>query len=145
MNKTVSNLLISAICTSFILLFDIAPASAWLKVCNRTCDDIWYAHTYYKGSCKSGCRQPWVNVGWWYIPKGSCSTVHSGDADHHYFYYTAKSSSGRYWAGSYVWYRPNDVHEFCMGYTSCDTRTPVVGHRELYTGNDENYTLDFYY
>jgi uncharacterized membrane protein len=147
MNSLYVKLLLSSCLLTVSLLSNVSTVSASLKVCNRTCANLYYTHTYSDGDCGGSCTEDFRNEGWWLVEPGKCKTVHSGWVIDEDFWWYAYSVDGVHVWGSdnYFWYVPWAVHNQCKRKPSCETGTPILSHRKLSCGFNTDYTNNLYF
>src|SRR5262245_16489086 len=77
-------------CTAY---FAVAPATADLRLCNRTDNRVGVALGYKDG-------EHWTTEGWWNIPPNTCETLVRGQLIARYYYlYAQDYDQGGEWSG----------------------------------------------
>ncbi|MFI5412147.1 DUF1036 domain-containing protein [Kaistia sp. UC242_56] len=78
------------------LFLQSAPASADLRLCNKTPSRVGVAIGYKD-------KKIWTTEGWWNVPVNSCETLVSGTLVSRYYYvYAVDYDHGGEWSGKYV-------------------------------------------
>jgi uncharacterized membrane protein len=78
------------------LFLQSAPASADLRLCNKTPSRVGVAIGYKD-------KKVWTTEGWWNVPVNSCETLVSGTLVSRYYYvYAVDYDHGGEWSGKYV-------------------------------------------
>ncbi|WP_425402366.1 DUF1036 domain-containing protein [Kaistia adipata] len=78
------------------LFLQTAPASADLRLCNKTPSRVGVAIGYKD-------KKVWTTEGWWNVPVNSCETLVSGTLVSRYYYvYAVDYDQGGEWSGKYV-------------------------------------------
>jgi len=88
--------LLSTLAVAFLM--SARPASAQLRLCNRSSETVSMALAYHE-------NDDWVSRGWFVAQPGECSTMISGSLANRYYYVRAEGSGGNRWEGD---------HAFCV-------------------------------
>ena len=94
--------LLSTLAVAFLM--SARPASAQLRLCNRSSETVSMALAYHE-------NDDWVSRGWFVAQPGECSTMISGSLANRYYYVRAEGSGGNRWEGD---------HAFCV-------KRPMIG------------------
>jgi len=117
------------------LFFDTAPASADLRLCNRTPNRVGVSIGYKD-------KKIWTTEGWWNIPVNSCETLVSGTLVSRYYYvYAIDYDHGGEWSGKYVMCTKDKMFTI-EGTEDCVARGyNRSGFFEVDTGEQSNWTI----
>lgn len=131
----------ASVCALVILVVlawgaSITPASAELRLCNKTSAQVGVALGY---------RDPttgWVSEGWWNLPASGCEVVLTGPLNARYYYlYAVDYQAGGEWGGSA--YMCTREKEFTIhGIEDCFARGfERTGFVEIDTGEQQSWTV----
>jgi uncharacterized membrane protein len=123
--------LLSVICGTVLL--SARPASAQLRLCNRSSESVSMALAYHEDG-------EFVSRGWFVAAPGECTTVVGGALRNRYYYVRAEGSDGTRWDGNHT-FCVADVRFTHAGDTNCaaDRMTPRTFF-EIDTGNSSSWT-----
>lgn len=124
---------LAAIASLFLLA--PSPASADMRVCNRTSSTVGLAIGYKRDG-------EWVSEGWWNLPKGNCETVLKGIlVESKYHIYAIDYDKGGQWNGDK--YMCTQGLEFeIKGVQECVRRGfERTGFFEIDTAGKKDYTV----
>lgn len=132
---------IKVVVVIFFSIIGITNAHAWFQFKNSTSSTVWVAFQWYSPiSCaKEGL---WSTKGWYSIAPGQSKIVFGSDLQStgsKYYYWYAESSNGAVWSGAFNTYASNKAFDWCLNTGSTNSR--ILGFREKYIGNSNNYTI----
>lgn len=132
---SVAGALLLLLTANVALLLSTSPASAELRLCNKTPAQIGIAIGY-----KS--HRDWVSEGWWNIEADSCQVVVDGPLPARYYYlYALDYEEGGAWAGT-AFMCTNDKEFTIEGTTDCVARGyERRGFVEVDTGDKLSWTV----
>lgn len=115
--------------------FGIAPASADLRLCNKTNNRVGVSIGYKD-------KKIWTTEGWWNIPVNSCETLVSGTLVSRFYYvYAVDYDHGGEWSGKYVMCTKDKMFTI-EGTEDCVARGyNRSGFFEVDTGEQTNWTI----
>jgi uncharacterized membrane protein len=123
--------LLSTVAVAFLV--SARPASAQLRLCNRSSETLSMALAYHDGD-------DWVSRGWFVAQPGECPTVVSGSLRNRYYYVRAEGSSGRRWEGDHV-FCAKDARFTHVGDRGCVTDgSDARGFFSIDTGSAASWT-----
>ncbi|MCA1994387.1 MAG: DUF1036 domain-containing protein [Coleofasciculus sp. S288] len=147
-----------AVPASFLMVLLFQKASfAWLKVCNRTPEEIYVAIGYKMNQaidccgqsqdsevvCKKACLFSWISQGWWNINPGECANVLNRNLQYNtvYYYYAHTEGRQREWRGDTPFCTSSSAFQYFHGegFNCSDT---LEDFREVRTRGSRNYTLN---
>ena len=119
----------------------VRDARAWVQFCNGTDVTIWTAYSWYDASCVPEDGSTWAKEGWWELSPGECRVVYGPAITNPYSYYYGEGD-GVVWSGDFQTCTPETAFiDWCLN--TCTTGSRILGYRELYSGDAENYTVTF--
>lgn len=129
-------IIVSAVIFGVSILAFSLPASADLRVCNKTQNQI---------NIALGYRAPrgWQSEGWWLAATNECAIVYNGDLNARYFYlFVADDISGAAWDGK-VFMCTRDESFTIFGVEDCLARGyERSGFFEVDTRNKADWTVE---
>ena len=135
----------SLIITVFTVLLGTTDAQAWFRFQNKTSKTVWVAFQWYSPDVCSGedGHDPglWETAGWWKLLPGQTKTVFGPDLQsvNKYYYWYAEASDGTAWTGPFSTCVPDTAFKWCL--RTCTDAASILGFREKYIGNFNNYTI----
>ncbi len=120
----------------FSTMFLTSPASADLRVCNKTANQINIALGYR-------AERGWQSEGWWLAASNDCITVFQGDLNSRFYYlFAVDDIGGGAWDGP-VYLCTRDETFTIFSVDDCLARGyERTGFFEIDTRNEANWTLE---
>ena len=132
----------SLVIAVFIALLSETDANAWFRFRNKTNTTIWVAFQRYSPHCDENSE--WAVAGWWKLTPGQTKTVFGADLQtvNKYYYYYAEGADGSVWSGPFDTCTPITAFDWCDNVCNTAPETRILGYREKYIGNFNNYTIN---